>query len=614
MTTAFAPIQDGTPSIYASEAEWAAYRQKQAFEKGQSEGMSAALLALTDMNRQFNSALPETGAGAGRGSQGGPSFEQAGSPDQSSVAPLIEALSASFAAGKNPLQADENGHNLARTSTANTTGAKERIEGAAPKWYPGVTAVKQANGTLSISNTQAPAVGGAMPNIGNDLFSAINSLKTMSDPDAARGVLANIRESAAQKSTEIMGEAMRFASTKLGVPVLEQQLREAEAADRADPAWYPGIGDSPITAKIRSALLTTRGSVDNEAKNYLASNTSYAAMNAALRTAEEEAKRITAIGDRNSRITDEMLLRASIKEDAKVTEANALVSSLSPEEQKRLIVVNPTLASITDPAERAFAMAASIKRADRDTNLRAALGAMDMDLPILALEKNPDAILLTVRKEQELNPAASDQEVQARLNEVSNIASGPAFVKMAVRQKFGTRTDSTEAKAYASELQTSEVGMDAKGKALKRQEKHAMALDMYRKDATNRFAGDTTGWRVGDPDFLAAQEKAFKVTGKRDVGSVLTSYLDGADAVTKLQRLDSFKKFSREAASKQAKSLFGSVDTIALDAAIDKQAQASGIWAAMLEVLQMKRTENATMAPLGILGAINVGANAYLTK
>jgi hypothetical protein len=595
MVTAFAPIAAGTPSIYATEEEWAAYRQKQAEEKGQAEGMSQALLALTEMNQQFNSALPDTGAGAGRGSV-----------NPESVQPLIESLAASFTPSATP---------------ATSTGPKktgdamvDKINSNAPTWYPGVTATRQANGNLSLTNIQPVAPGGSLPNVSNDLFAAINSLKTTNDVDVARGLLSTIRESSAQKSSELMGEAMRFASTKLGVPVLEQQLREAEAADRADPQWYPGIGDSPITAKIRSALLTTRSSVDNEAKNYLASNTTYASMNAALKTAEEEAKRITSIGDRANRIEDEMLLRDQLKKDAKVDEANALRATMSPEEQKRLMVLNPTLASIIDEGDRSLAMAASIKRADRDANMRAALGATDMDLPILAMERNPDAVLLTVRKEQELNPAASDNEVQARIEEVSRIANGKDFVKLAVSQRFNGRIDSTEAKAYAAELSTSDVGLDAKGKALKRQEKYAMALDLYRKDATNRFAGDTTGWKVNDPEFLAAQEKAFKVTGKRDMTSVLTSYLDGADAVTKLQRLDSFKKYAEEAAGKQAKSLFGTVDTIALNAAIAKQAQTSGIWAAMLEVLRTPSSSGTSMAPLGILGAISVGAQSLTTK
>jgi hypothetical protein len=579
-------VTGGTPSIYASEAEWAAYRQKQANDKALTNEMSAALLALTDIKRQENSVLPDTGAGAGRGAQGGASFEQAGSPDQSSVpsiTPLIEALAASFTAGKDPLAADENGHNLTRTGQVNTTGAQERITGAAPKWYPGVTAVKQANGNLSLSNTQAPVVGGAMPNISNDLFSAINSLKTTNDVDVARGLLSTIRESAAQKSTEIMGEAMRFASTKLGVPALEQQLREAEVADRADPQWYPGIGDSPITAKIRAALLTTRSSVDNEAKNYLASNTSYASMNAALKTAEEEAKRITAIGDRTNRISDEMLLRDQLKKDAKVDEANALRATMSPEEQRRLIVLNPTLASIVDEGERSLAMAASIKRADRDANMRAALGATDMDLPILAMERNPDAVLLTVRKEQELNPAASDNEVQARIAEVSKIANGKDFIKLAVSQRFGGRVDSTEAKAYAAELNTSEVGLDAKGKALKRQEKYAMALDLYRRDATNRFAGDTTGWKVNDPEFLAAQEEAFKVTGKRDMDSVLTAYISSKAPGTQLSKLGTFRMLLSNASMLSAKSLFGTVDSIALDARIAGVAREAGVWNAILQ-------------------------------
>jgi len=610
-------VTSGTPSIYASEAEWKAYREQQQAAKNQEAELSAALLALTDINQQFNSTLPETGAQGGRGQQGGASFTQAGSPDQSTVKSLeptmVDQLLASMS---NPLVADANGHNLTRTGKANTTGAMERINAAAPKWYPGVTATKQPNGTISLSNSVVPAPGGSMPNISNDMASTLASLKTATDPDIARGLLANVRESAALKATEITAEAMKFAGTKLGVPVLEQQLREAEAADRATPGWYPGIGDSPGTARIRSTLLTTRSSVDNEAKNYLATNTQYAATQVALKTAEAEATRISALGDRKARITDEMLLRSQIKEDAKIEEANALNASLSPEELKRLLVINPTAALIQDPGEKSLAIAATIKGLSNKPSRREALAANELDLPILAVENNPDALLLTIKKEQEMNPSASEQEINSRINEIRNLAtSNKNFVTQAVRQKFGTRIDSTEAKAYAAELGTSEVGLDAKGKADMRQRKYAMALDLYRKDATARFASDTISWKVADPEFLAAQEKAFKVTGKRDLESVLTAYLDGADSATKLQKLNMFQSFARKAASTQSQSLFGVPDTLAMDAMIAQHAKTSGIWAAMWEVMNISnKTAAGTRGALGVIGTAGFATDLLLNK
>jgi len=609
-------MPDGNaPSIYASPEEWAAYREEQARMKQEDE-LSALLLSLTGPT-----PLIDTGAGAGRGSVNPPNADVnnvgagRGVVNPANVVPVPETLL------RDPLAADENGHNLTRTDKVNTTGAMQRINAAAPKWYPGVTATMQENGTLSLSNIGAANSQGSAPvktgpNISNDLFASINALKGMTDPAEARGVLSSIRESAAQKSTSLMAEAMNFASSKLGVPFLEQQLREAEAADRADPMWYTGIGDSPITAKIRQQLLTTRSSVDNEAKNYLATNTTFASMNAALKTAEEEAKRIDALSARKERLGDELTLRAELKKDAKVEEAAALRASLSPTEQKRLAILNPSIANEADPDAQMMAMAASIKRADRDPAMREALGAADQDLPTLAMSGNADALTLTISKEKENNPAATDESVKATLDIIARNAGKPEMVDALLRKKYGTKFDSPEAKAEKAALLASSVGLDAAGKKIKRAQDNAIALEIYRGQATDRFASNVASWGIQDPEFLAAQEDAYKTTGKRDLQSVITSYMKNIsnDPASGLVKMAALKQMASSAAGRQAKSMFGTPDTLILNALIDNAARTSGLWEAIKKVLSVPSTSNTSMAPLGSLGAFAIGTQNYMNN
>lgn len=506
-----------------------------------------------------------------------------------------------------PLAADENGHNLKKTGKVNTTGAMQRINAASPKWHPGVTATMQADGTLALSNTSAPSAtktASAMPTVGNDLLTAINSLKTTNDPDIARGLLGNIRESAAQKSSSLMGEAMRFAATKLGVPVLETQLREAEAADKADPKWYPGIGDSPITAKIRTALLTTRSSVDNEAKNYLSSNTTFASMNAALKTAEEEAKRIEKIGDRTNRIEDEAAFRSTLKELDKAEQnaevAASMKATLSPEEQKRLVLLNPSIGQEATPEKQLLAMAASIKRADRDPAMREALGALEADLPILAMNGNPDAMVLTISKEAN-RPGftGTEDSVKATLDTIAKVAGKPEMVDKLIRMKYGTKFDSPEAKAEKATMTSASLGLDAEGKKIKRKQDFAIALDLYRGEATDRFMKDTTSWGIQDPLFLAAQQKAKSVTGKADLQSVLTAYLQDAPAEGLLGRLNEIRTAALTAAAKNKGSLFGSPDSVIIEGTLARAAKQQGVWTKLMAL--NSRAMEGGVAALGLL-------------
>lgn len=499
--------------------------------------------------------------------------------DAQAATPILTDSQSGFAGAINPLAADENGHNLTKTGQVNTTGAVERINAASPKWHPGVVATKDKNGQVSISNSTASSSASpiqTMPNISSDMFSAISRLKTTTDGDVARGLLSDIRESAAQRSSSLMSEAMNFASNKLGVPTLEMQLKEAEAADKADSAWYPGIGDSPITAHIRTALLTTRSSVDNEAKNYLSSNTSYASMAAALKTAEEEAKRIDKLTTRTDNIADTLSLRRQDKNDAIVAAAQDTMNAMSPTQLARMSLLNPTLTDPTlTPDEAIKAKAKTIVSASPAR--KEALLAPDQDLPILAMENNQDALTLTMAMEKTSNPRATDGEIHAKLQAVIDLTKNPTQMnKSIIQARFGTLT-TPEAKSSLQDLNAKTTGFDGTDKKLARKDRLNYALSLYKQGATDRFASDASNWGTTDPTMQAAIDSSFKTTGNRSLENVLAAFVGDSMDTAALTKAFAFSKILEGSVNSGAKSLFGMPDSMALTAQVIRSLRTKGL-------------------------------------
>jgi len=75
------------------------------------------------------------------------------------------------------------------------------------------------------------------------------------DPDRKRRLRDDVDMAMAAYAAEASAAAQRQAQGESGVLVLEGQLEAARRADRADPLWKPGLGDSPITARIQEQLL-----------------------------------------------------------------------------------------------------------------------------------------------------------------------------------------------------------------------------------------------------------------------------------------------------------------------------------------------------------------------
>lgn len=480
------------------------------------------------------------------------------------AATVATAPSAAASAGepKDPLAADKNGWNLPKTDVANTTGAAQRINARAQAEGTGVTATKDANGRLILSNIGTGGPSQVATSTPHTLAGSVELLRRAQDPETAAGIMMNIRTTAALEASKLNTDAMVFAGNKLGVPGMERALRDSEANDRRSPSWFPGIGDSPGTAKIRNDLNHTRAAADVEAKRYLDTNTNVAAMKATLSTAEAEIGRINRMADRKQGIMDNLDARNQAKEDMRTAEAEATLGAMTPDVIARLSVLNPQLAYSED---KQGTLARLYKDASKNKDRVAAIQATASQLPLLALNGNQDAIALTVAEEIKNNPGINKDLVENRLMRIRERANAPGFEKEVIKHSFGS-LDSPEAKSALGNMNAAKVGGDATAKAQDRMSRFNAALEIERKETTLKFAQDTSTWGVSDPLFLAAQQNAFKNTGQRGMDQVVTAYLDGAVGAAAIEKLQSFNALLDASVAKQGKSLFGVPDIKALKA------------------------------------------------
>lgn len=490
-------------------------------------------------------------------------------------------LAAQETPAKNPLAADKNGWNLPKTGTVNTTGAEERVNARAKAEGSGVTATRDENGQLVLSNVAATGLTGGGPSMvaattPNGISGSLELLRKATDADTASGIMINLRQTAAEQNAKLNSEAQNFAASKLGVPGLQSYLTASEANDRAAPEWFPGIGDSPGTAKIRAELNTARSAADIEAKRYLDSNTSAAALRATLLSADQEFQRITRLSDKKEVIKANSDIRAQEKQERLDAETEATMGAMTPEAIARLVILNPSLANSPDPSTATAQMYRdSVKNKPRV----AALQATAAQLPLLALDGNPDAIAITAAKEIAANPGLTQDAVEARLNKVRDRANAPGFETEIIKARFGGNVTSDEAKKALGDLRMGRHGMDAAAKQQDRMMRFETALELERKATTMNFANDTGSWGITDDlDFVAAQKKALATTGKRTMGNVLSAYMGDTFGPARLEKLSTFNNIIDAAAAKQGKSLFGMPDPVLLKAKAIKEARSDPSW------------------------------------
>lgn len=470
-----------------------------------------------------------------------------------------------FVEPADPLAADRNGFNLPKTNKANTLGAEQRINARAQAERTGVTATKDANGQLIISNMDA-ALSSFDPAGQNGkspltMSSLLTQLRGASNATEAAPIMDNIRATVAAEQAKINAEAMQFAANKLGIPKFEKELQQAELLDRNDPAWFLGIGDSKNTSQIRQQLGILRGQAKQQAELFLETNLSSGMLKAQALGASEELKRIDkAEGKKDNlvaRTEDYFFRKKELAEEKAIT----LLAQASPLEISALKLLNPSLAnSDSISVGRAIEDLNKPVNAGKVAAIKAYGDESGNSLIGLSVMGNADAKTLLFKKEQNNNPAFSEVDFNAKMAEITTLADSKEFAATAAKARFNGSTTSPEARKFIQEQTLAKTSGDAKDKAMARQQRIADAIQITRKGATDRFLGDVRNWKSLDPEFNSAMVAAQQQRGKTDLSTVLDIYIGSDTGMKAAQKILAFNEVARAAFDTQANSLFGRAD------------------------------------------------------
>jgi hypothetical protein len=452
----------------------------------------------------------------------------------------------------------------------------------------GIRAIVDENGKVTLTNLddsggRIQKSGSVIPTTGqrmveNNVQNLLDQMRKTTDGATGRALLDQFNNAKVAEETRLYNDAQAQASAKLGLPDMQAQLDAAIAADRADPLYRPGMGDSPITAKIRQAIDTGKGYADAEAKRYLQGNVSFNALQNTAKSMEQESLRLTKLDDAKTRRAESQDNRIANREDQQADAEYRLRLSkqLSSEEHQRqeqeklqqkamsltnqqkdaIRVLFPEKADATDTE-----LAATIDKIPKNSPTRAVVDAADGELPLLATTGNLKAAAVIQAKEKDLgvDPAVTKD----RLRELNKIFNDPNLVKEGLDKSMKGGTKEQKQNALNTLLQGETLGTPQEKQAAMMQ-KYNFALAKLNQGIAATYRNHLEQWKVADPSFQLALSKARETTGSTDMANVLAAYVGNASGQERRIKVDNFKLLASGAAKETQDSLLGSIDPVTL--------------------------------------------------
>ncbi len=467
------------------------------------------------------------------------------------------------------------------TGEVNTKGGVDRVN-ARTKEH-GVTATEK-NGKVYMTNINPDGSvnkGTGSPNsvLGNGMGSqqnapmlsrvdlsatittAMDKLSKTSDYAVARALFSNLNATIAGSRATMEAEAIKFAEGKYRVPELEAMLEQSVRTDMASVGWYPGIGDSPVTSKLRAELNAARSSSAAYSKNYLASNTSYAALGAVEANMRIEYDRIKNVVLKQDQIEmranesqAEWDRRRQVIVQEKKMAAQDEVDMLSPEQLKRVVLLNPALGMPESSTGKPDPV--SIAKFVKNKQVAEAVTAIGDQLPVIALEGNQYARVLLARQEA---GTYSEKQVEEKLDSLRKTANSATFAKTYATWKHGSNKEALNAELVA--LQSGAAATDPAMKKNAGSLRLMAALEMERAAQTEYVLNDITTLLPRDGMFKDAIEQSIKVTNNASIENVMNALTRATKSdEERRQVLAVFNKAVLDAAEKRKESVFGRPD------------------------------------------------------
>ena len=516
---------------------------------------------------------------------------------------------------------------------ADTKGGAARVN--ANTSQTGVVAYKDSKGTTNLTNVAKDPLTGQeqplmrAPKMGEPdavraidgpvgLQNILTKLSNTSDPTVARALFNSYQTAAVEAATNLEGQAIAMASVKTGAVALEKELIAAEAADRSDPKWMPGIGDSPITAGIRKQLESARGYTEAEAKRSLTGNFAYKVLQTSIKQAQSEMERVTKLADAKTAEEARKAGRKELQEDRQEERRNVLemnkteeerrfnrgvaekkrveeekdleqAEQLTNEQRTRIQMLNQgEIEDVTTKEGKLKAIRLVAKNPDK--HYKAAVFASEAELPALALKGNKYARSLVMAIEEK-NTGKSQLQIQQDLDDLTKQMNARGFVEGNIIKFSGDKKAAEANIAKFREANAESLLGGKKDDDKVTDIKVHLALQQVKQRRQERFETDVSSWESLDPALAIAARRASHLPGGRNIDNVLNAYLvddkwiplTGKDYITKLMQ---FQSTMHEAAKKHEKSLFGMPDYRAVDKMIADRMIEGNVFRKYLNVIK----------------------------
>lgn len=527
-----------------------------------------------------------------------------------------------------------------------TAAGIDRVNNSDREMYQkdGVIAYKDKNGRAVLTNMDGPkedvpdrkipAVFKPIPPSNEvqkpdtplPIFEQLNKLRVAGDVETARGIWTSLQESLVAEQSRLETEAFKFAENKLGLPNLMRELEMARQADRADPLYVPGMGDSPITRKIVDDMTQLRVLADREAKGFLTNNASYRSALTAIKTGEDLIKRAEQKAEReeNLRLQKELTLHnadvnrrlTSIqREEDRAAKADQIAveqfEGLSANQLARLNILHvndlANYKDITDDTRKKVKVMSLILRESKNKQFQEVMNAEnDQQLLSYALQGNEKAKTVAVANEA-ARRGITAKEVEEEITALQRKLTDP---KLAM-EVLGKRMKPEEAKLQVGQMQAAMHSLDPNKKLEINQQRVTLLMEWAADQRTNQFLNDVRSWRMTDPGFQSAIDRSVKTTGgKADIQNVMAAYLEDATGTERLARLEEFRKQIKNAAAKYDGSIFGMPDYRKAEALVVSEIANKGIFAEMIRAV--RGADKSMKSALGIDTNTSLAENTAL--
>lgn len=482
---------------------------------------------------------------------------------------------------------------IPRTGVADTRGGVNRVNQNTAQH--GVTAMRNPlTGQVTLTNID-PTTGKPTPQSQRQVYgfnpldrttsssvsALVDSIKSAKNADEARGIATTLSSSIATEKANLLQASLQQAEAELNVPQLKATLAQAELLDKKQPGWTPGMGDSQNTAHLRQTLYAAQDQARQRADDSLKRNLSYNQLSAAASNAEmilnAKAKEFDAAAAREGR-KETWIEQRQWESEAKAMEMYSALSETQRTTVAKLLP--PEIAADKDPAAVARYFDRQFKT---DPKFRELVSADPYEVPGMAIAGN--SLARSVITAEESKATGQDSSViELRIRDAQQKASSKEAVAAWARAKTaGMPNALEESKKLVSQYNAMQLSSAKEEKALARRMQAEIAMNVFKQQRQDEFVSNLGSWKVADPEFQQAVQKAAKITGKTDMEAVLASYVEEKKGPEYLAAHSRFKQLAKQAASVYTDSPFGPIAIDQLYAAIDDKVVSQGVLARWFE-------------------------------